>query len=69
MASDKDEGALTLWAEESTVEVRLDGAQLMAYEEAISGGNGQIRTADLPLRRRTLYPAELRPHFINSVAF
>ncbi len=26
------------------------------------GGNGQIRTADLPLRRRTLYPAELRPH-------
>src|SRR5947209_11417271 len=29
---------------------------------AASGRNGQIRTADLPLRRRPLYPAELRPH-------
>jgi hypothetical protein len=29
-----------------------------------SGRNGQIRTADLPLRRRPLYPAELRPHFV-----
>jgi hypothetical protein len=26
-----------------------------------AGGNGQIRTADLPLRRRPLYPTELRP--------
>jgi predicted esterase len=28
----------------------------------MSGGNGQIRTAGLPLRRRPLYPTELRPH-------
>ena len=26
-----------------------------------AGGNGQIRTAGLPLRRRPLYPSELRP--------
>ncbi len=26
------------------------------------GRDGQIRTADLPLRRRPLYPSELRPH-------
>ena len=28
------------------------------------GGHGQIRTADLPLRRRPLYPAELRARCI-----
>ena len=27
-----------------------------------NGRNGQIRTADLPLRRRPLYPSELRSH-------
>ena len=27
-----------------------------------AGRNGQIRTADLPLRRRPLYPSELRSH-------
>src|ERR1019366_6065602 len=27
-----------------------------------SGRDGQIRTADLSLRRRPLYPSELRPH-------
>ena len=30
-----------------------------------SGVLGRIRTADLPLRRRTLYPAELRGQCIN----
>src|SRR5580658_9491473 len=28
-----------------------------------NGRDGQIRTADLSLRRRPLYPSELRPHF------
>ena len=32
------------------------------YPREADGGNGQIRTAGLPLRRRPLYPAELRPH-------
>ena len=32
-----------------------------------SGRNGQIRTAGLPLRRRPLYPSELRPHFASSL--
>ena len=29
------------------------------------GTHGRIRTSDLPLRRRTLYPAELRGHIYN----
>src|SRR4030088_980052 len=29
-----------------------------------SGRDGQLRTADLSLRRRPLYPSELRPHTI-----
>lgn len=32
------------------------------------GRDGQIRTADLPLRRRPLYPSELRPRLICSNA-
>ena len=28
----------------------------------VSGTHGRIRTSDLPLRRRPLYPAELRGH-------
>src|SRR5579884_423321 len=34
----------------------------------VSGGHGQIRTADLSLRRRPLYPTELRarPRFTVS---
>lgn len=31
---------------------------------ARSGRDGQIRTADLSLRRRPLYPSELRPHIV-----
>ena len=38
------------------------GMELCASESWTRGRDGQIRTADLPLRRRTLYPAELRPH-------
>ena len=30
----------------------------------LSGRDGQIRTADLSLRRRPLYPTELRPRLI-----
>src|SRR6266850_7107012 len=30
--------------------------------ERKAGRDGQIRTADLSLRRRPLYPSELRPH-------
>ena len=30
-------------------------------------GHGQIRTADLPLRRRLLYPSELRAHIRSIV--
>ncbi len=33
------------------------------------GGNGQIRTADLSLRRRPLYPTELRPHTVYIVTW
>ena len=31
------------------------------------GTPGAIRTRDLPLRRRTLYPAELRVHYLTGV--
>ena len=40
----------------------------------VYGAPGEIRTPDLTLRRRSLYPAELRarfiriPHFLNSPA-
>ena len=30
------------------------------------GTPGAIRTRDLPLRRRTLYPAELRVHYLTG---
>src|ERR1700730_17857199 len=30
--------------------------------DSSGGRDGQIRTADLSLRRRPLYPSELRPH-------
>src|ERR1700683_2530535 len=33
----------------------------------VSGRDGQIRTADLSLRRRPLYPSELRPHLIAII--
>ena len=33
-----------------------------------SGRDGQIRTADLPLRRRPLYPSELRPRRHNCTS-
>ena len=33
------------------------------------GVPGGIRTHDLPLRRRTLYPAELRKHLADAVLF
>jgi hypothetical protein len=32
----------------------------------IGGRDGQIRTADLSLRRRPLYPSELRPRYLDS---
>src|SRR5580700_4171471 len=34
-----------------------------------SGRHGQIRTADLSLRRRPLYPSELRAHSVPIVPF
>ena len=34
----------------------------------VSGRDGQIRTADLPLRRRTLYPSELHPRTLSILA-
>lgn len=42
-----------------------------AGSEAIGEGNGRhgwSRTSDLPLRRRTLYPAELRARILFSVS-
>ena len=33
----------------------------------LSGGHGQIRTADLSLRRRPLYPSELRARYQSSI--
>ena len=35
---------------------------LIAKTSGVSGTHGGIRTSDLPLRRRPLYPAELRGH-------
>ena len=34
----------------------------------IYGAPGEIRTPDLTLRRRSLYPAELRAH-MNSISY
>ena len=34
-----------------------------------SGIPGAIRTRDLPLRRRTLYPAELRVHHLTHTLY
>lgn len=31
-------------------------------------GTGGIRTLDLPLRRRSLYPAELQPQLLEIIA-
>ena len=33
------------------------------------GAPGEIRTHGLPLRRRSLYPAELRVHMLNTLCF
>jgi hypothetical protein len=35
----------------------------------VDGAPGEIRTPDLTLRRRSLYPAELRAHFIRITHF
>lgn len=43
------------------------GGGLFQFYLKGSGRNGQIRTADLPLRRRPLYPSELRPHLLFSL--
>ena len=40
---------------------KLSGAGASACQRDFRGRDGQIRTADLSLRRRPLYPSELRP--------
>ncbi len=37
-------------------------AKTLLFSRALGGVPGGIRTHDLPLRRRTLYPTELRKH-------
>ena len=37
----------------------------LAFSKAAYGVPGRIRTADLPLRRRSLYPTELRKHYFQ----
>ena len=39
------------------------------YKQRTAGTPGAIRTRDLPLRRRTLYPAELRKHICGAYLF
>ena len=45
----------------------MRGLGIQAHWRAIrdSGRDGQIRTADLSLRRRPLYPSELRPRILS----
>lgn len=44
-----------------------DGNDPSARE--MSGGPDRIRTCGLPLRRRSLYPAELRGLIVSSIAY
>ena len=39
-------------------------AVIILFSHEGGGGDGQIRTADLSLRRRPLYPSELRPRLV-----
>ena len=39
----------------------------LSVRRMLIGTPGAIRTRDLPLRRRTLYPAELRVHYLTGV--
>ena len=48
-------GALCL-----TMILGIGVAPVLAYSQGLNGTPGPIRTADLLLRRQTLYPAELR---------
>ena len=59
----------TLWFSKTLCEFRKSLIELLMQKNAansdVCGKNGtpeRIRTAGLPLRRRTLYPAELRTH-------
>ena len=48
---------------------KIENAAGSCFDGKITGGTavpGGIRTHDLPLRRRTLYPAELQKHFAMS---
>src|SRR5512140_1660504 len=55
-----DEGLFRHWLEATS----MNRASMQCQG---SGRDGGIRTRDLPLRRRTLYPAELRPHTLFIV--
>jgi hypothetical protein len=47
----------------------LQSIEVIRFGKANSGAPGEIRTPDLTLRRRSLYPAELRAHLIRITHF
>ena len=48
----------------STIGIMMEFGKLL-YLIFLHYGTGQIRTGDLPLRRRLLYPAELQPQLLS----
>jgi hypothetical protein len=51
---------------------KIENAAGSCFDGKITGGiavPGGIRTHDLPLRRRTLYPAELQKHLLIFPVF
>src|SRR5258708_6594346 len=55
----RTEAGVCVWKQDERI-LFLAGLALPTRRKA--GRDGQIRTADLSLRRRPLYPSELRPH-------
>ena len=49
-------------AENIVLSIYADGTKKKHRKSGANGVPGQVRTAGVPLRRRTLYPAEVRRH-------